>query len=163
MINSELSYVKLGLFLTMLSLLFGLSLGIGFGVAEDNFQTYISQGVDSTPAVHDEKSKDKIWRYAQRAHFHAMGIAAISFVLILLAMHSSLSITLTKFVAFCIGLSGFYPLSWFSMFLLSPTIGRTAAHHHIITELLTYTGVGGLLLGIFILSCNLFFNLFERN
>jgi len=48
------------------------------------------------------------------------------------------------------------------MFIFSPYIGRSAAHHHIITEILTYIGTGGLLVGIAILLSNLFLGLFEN-
>jgi hypothetical protein len=48
------------------------------------------------------------------------------------------------------------------MFLLSPTIGRGAAHEHIITQLFTYIGVGGLLLGSFFLVANLYLGLFKE-
>jgi len=60
-----------------------------------------------------------------------------------------------------VGLGGLYPLSWFSMFILAPSIGRGAAHHHIVTEMFTYIGVGSLLAGIAILCANLFLGLFR--
>jgi hypothetical protein len=159
--NNSLDSVKLGVFLVMLTLLFGIGLGVAFGVNEDAIKTYISDGVAAHPEVHDEKSNEKIWRYAQRAHFHATGIAAFSIGLILLVMHSSLGSSMKKVTAILVGLGGLYPLSWFTMFLLSPSIGRSAAHHHFLTEIFTYIGVGGLLLGILILSANLFVGVFE--
>jgi hypothetical protein len=60
-----------------------------------------------------------------------------------------------------IGLVAFYPLAWFTMFILSPSIGRNDAHHHVITEMFTYVGIGGLLLGLMILLGNLFLGLFK--
>jgi len=160
--NKEIKAVKIGLFLVMLTLLFGIGLGVGFGVAEDSFQSYISSGVAANPSVHDAKSEHKIWRYAQRAHFHATGISAFSLGLVLLIMLSSLKRKLKTVASTLVGLSGFYPMSWFSMFLLSPSIGRSAAHNHIITEMFTYIGVGGLLLGIAILCANLFLDMFHE-
>lgn len=160
--NEEMKVVKTGLFLVMLTLLFGISLGVGFGVAEDSVKSYISEGVASHAEVHDDKSNKKIWRYAQRAHFHATGIAAFSIGLILLIMFSSLKKELKKTVSILVGLGGLYPLSWFNMFILAPSIGRSAAHHHFITEIFTYIGVAGLLLGIAILCANLFFNMFDE-
>jgi len=38
-----------------------------------------------------------------------------------------------------------------------------AAHHHYLTETLTYVGVGGLLIGFFILIANLFFGLLDED
>ncbi len=160
--NNEVKKVKTGLFLVMLALLFGIGLGVSFGVAEDSVQSYISDGIASHPDVHDDKSQSKIWRYAQRAHFHATGIAAFSIGLVLLIMMSSLKEKLKKISSILVGLGGLYPLSWFSMFILAPSMGRSAAHHHVITEMFTYVGVGGLLLGIVILCANLFLDMFQE-
>ena len=161
--NNELNKVKIGLLLVMLTLVFGIGLGMIFGIAEGTVIAYISEGVATHPDVHDEQSAGKIWRYAQRAHFHATGIAAFSIGLLLLVLHSSLKPGLKKFTAILIGLGGLYPLSWFTMFILAPSIGRSAAHHHIITETFTYIGVGGLITGIAILCGNLFLGLFRSD
>ena len=162
--NEEIKTVKIGLFLVMLSLFFGIGFGIYFGVAEDSVKSYISEGIASHGEVHDSKSPKKIWRYAQRSHFHASGISAFSLGLILLIMFSSLKKKLKTVSSIFVGLSGLYSMSWFTMFLLAPSMGRSAAHHHIITELFVFIGTAGLLLGMAILCANLFFGLFkERN
>jgi len=163
MINNLVS-IKVGLALVMLGLLFGVGLGIAFGVNEAFFETYVAQGIAAHPEVHDANSPEKIWRYAQRAHFHATGIAAFSIGLLLFVSASSLKQRFKTITAVFIGLGGLYPLAWLTMFIVAPSIGRDAAHSHPLTELLNYTGVGGLLLGIAILLANLFFGLFsERN
>lgn len=154
--------VKMGLALTLLLLVFGIGLGISFGVAEDSFQDYIAHGIAANPSLHDAKSPDKIWRYAQRAHFHSAGIATFSIVLILLTAFSSLKKSMKTVASTLISFVGLYPLAWFTMFLLSPSLGRDGAHHHIITELLTYIGTGGLLLGMAILFGNLLLGLFKN-
>ena len=148
--------VRWGLVLVILGLVFGFGLGVSFGIAEDVYKDYVAQGIAAHPEHHDAKSPDKIWRYAQRAHFHATGIAAFSLGLVLLTAWSSLRPGLKAATAISIGLGGLYPLSWFTMFLLAPSIGRGAAHEHIATELFTYLGVAGLALGILGLSVNLF-------
>jgi threonine dehydratase len=48
------------------------------------------------------------------------------------------------------------------MFILAPSLGRSAAHNHIITEIFVYIGVGGLLAGIAMLCANLFFDFFSE-
>ena len=159
--NRELNTVKAGLFLVMLTLIFGIGMGVVFGVNEDSVKSYITEGVAAHPDVHDDQSSNKIWRYAQRAHFHATGIAAFSIGLLLLLMHSSLGSKLKAATAVLVGLGGVYPLAWFSMFVLAPSIGRSAAHHHIVTEMFTYIGVGGLLSGIAILCPNMFLGMFR--
>lgn len=156
----HLKSIKFGLALVMLTLLFGIALGVGFGVNEDYFQNYAAQGIAAHPELHDAQSQEKIWRYVQRAHFHATGIAAFSIGLLLLVAASNLKENFKKATAILIGLGGLYPLSWLSMFLLAPSIGTGAAHAHPATELLTYVGVGGLLLGLFFLLSNLFLGLF---
>lgn len=155
----QLSLIKPGLALVLFGLAFGIAMGIGFGVNEDAFQNYISDGIAAHPQVHDAKSQDKIWRYAQRAHFHSTGIAAFAIGLLLLVSISNLGSKLKRVTSVLIGLSFLYPLSWFTMFLLAPSIGRSAAHSHIATEMFTYVGAGALALGFIILVANIFFGL----
>ncbi|MEE8059268.1 MAG: hypothetical protein V3T17_15745 [Pseudomonadales bacterium] len=160
--NEELQVVKIGLFFVMLTLIFGIGMGVIFGVAEGSVKSYISHKVDMHQALHNEYSKNKIWRYAQRSHFHATGIAAFSFGLVFLIMFSSLKRKMKKVASILVGFGGLYPLSWFAMFILAPSIGATAAHHHVVTQGLIYIGVGGLLLGMSILCSNLFLNMFQE-
>ena len=76
-------------------------------------------------------------------------------------MFSDMRPRLRRISSILIGLGSFYPLAWLSMFFLAPSIGRDPAHEHILTELLTYLGVGGILLGSFFLLANLFLGLFK--
>jgi hypothetical protein len=161
-VEKELNTVKVGLALVLVGLLLGVAMGIFFGVNEEAYQNYIAQGIAANPEVHDAKSPDKIWRYAQRAHFHATGIAAFALGLIILVKFSTLKTSYKKASAIFLGLSSFYPLSWLNMFLLAPSLGRGAAHAHILTEIFAYTGVGGLLLGSFFLCANVFLGLFKE-
>ncbi len=157
--KDHLVSIKFGLALVLLGLLFGVGLGITFGANEAMFEQYIAQGIAAHPELHDVKSPDKIWRFAQRAHFHANGIAAFSLGLILLVAFSTLKDNLKKVSSALIGLGSAYPLAWFTMYLLAPSIGRDAAHEHIITKLFTMIGVGGLMAGLTILLGNLFLGL----
>jgi len=145
----------------VLGLLFGIGLGIAFGVYEDGFKDYIAEGIAANPQLHDAKSSAKIWRYVQRAHFHATGIAAFSLGLLILTALSDLKDRLKGPTSILIGLSSFYAMGWFNMFLLAPEIGRDAAHGAFMTELYTYVGVGGLLAGMGILLGNVFLGLFR--
>ena len=154
---------RIGIALVLISLLFGIGLGIGFGVAEDSFKDYISEGIAAHQNLHDAKSPSKIWRYGQRAHFHATGIAAFSIGLVVLVMLSNMKTTFKKAASTLIGLSGLYPQAWFVMFLVAPSIGRDAAHHHWLTEILIYTGNGGLFLGIATLAVHLGTNAFSSS
>ena len=153
----DISAVKAGLAIVLIVLFVNVAMGISFGVNEDAYKDYVAEGVAAHPNLHDEASEEKIWRYAQRTHFHAGGIAAFCLGLIVLVMFSDLTRRLQKVSSILIGLGGVYPLAWLSMFFLAPTIGRDPAHEHILTKLLTFVGIAGLLLGSFFLVANLFF------
>jgi len=158
---TELSAIKVGLAIVLLGLFFSVALGISFGVNEDVYKNYVAEGIAAYPEIHDEKSKDKIWRYAQRTHFHAGGVSTFCLGLIILIMLSDLRRNLKPVTSVLIGLGSFYPLAWLSMFFLAPSIGRGAAHEHILTKLFTFVGVGGILLGSFFLLANLFLGFFK--
>jgi len=133
--NKELQRVKVGLALVLFGLLFGVIMGMTFGINEDFFKNYITEGIAANATVHDAKSPDKIWRFAQRAHFHATGIAAFALGLVFLVMFSNLKPKLKTASSFFLGLSSFYPLAWLSMFILAPSIGRNAAHSWVLAIL----------------------------
>jgi len=95
----EIKNVKTGLTFVFFGLLFGLGLGVLFGVYEDNFKDFIELGVLANPELHDEQSQGKIWTYAKRAHLHSMGIVAVSLGLILLIMVTSMRSTMKSLTA----------------------------------------------------------------
>jgi len=159
----EIKNVKAGLTFVFFGLLFGLGLGILFGIYEDNFKEFINLGIVANPELHDENSSAKIWSYAKRAHLHGMGIAAASLGLILLVMASSLKTTMKSLTAKLIGLVNLYPLAWFTMFLLAPSMGRDAAHSYIVTEAFTYISTAGILSGLAILFMHIYFGAFHED
>lgn len=163
MISADISTIKVGLAIVLIGLFFSVGLGISFGVNEDAYQEYVAEGIAAHPELHNASSADKIWRYALRTHFHAGGIAAFCLGLIILVMFSDLSRRLKNISSISIGLGSVYPLAWLSMFFLAPSIGRGAAHEHILTKLFTLVGVAGLLLGSLILVANLFFGFFREH
>ena len=151
----DISDLRVGLVLSMLTLIFGISMGVMFGTNEDGVKQYISDGIASHPAQHDAKSQSKIWRYAQRSHFHATGVGGFALVLVLVTGLTSLPRKMKFIAATLIGVGSFYPMAWFSMFLLSLPLGRDGAHHATITELITYLTVGSLSAGILLLMVGL--------
>jgi len=157
-LSRRMRAVRIGIALTILTLLFGIGMGILFGVNEDLVKDWISAGIAAYPGLHDAKSSAKIWRYAQRAHFHATGIGAFTLGLVILVALSGMKERLKCLTAILIGLGGLYPLAWFSMFLLSPSMGRGPAHGAFITEFFVYVGVISLLSGMGILIANIFFS-----
>ena len=152
---TDIGSLKPGLVLSMLTLILGISMGVLFGANEDGVQEYISEGIATHQSLHDQNSQSKIWRYAQRAHFHATGVAAFALVLVLITGLTSLS-RRGKFVASTlIGVGSFYPFSWFSMFLLSPSLGRDGAHHAFVTESITTISVACLSVGVLLVMYGL--------
>ena len=161
-INFDLKVIKIGLLITLLSLLFGIGLGIVFGAKEEVFKNYISQNIQANPTLHDDKSKDKIWRYVQRAHFHSAGIASYSLALLLIILVSKMKTNAKSFSSTMIGIGTLYPLSWYLMFYLAPQIGRDAAHNHILTESIVYISTGAFLIGLFMIFSSIFLDKFNQ-
>lgn len=160
--NNVLKNVRPGLFLALLTLLFGIVMGISFGANEAGYEHWIAQEIGLHPELHDAGSPGKIWRYAQRAHFHATGIGAFSLGLILLVGLTSMRARMKKICSALIGLSGCYALGWLSIFLLSPSMGRDAAHEALITQALVFVGVIGLLSGLLILALHMLFDMWTE-
>ena len=127
----ELSVIKPGLALVLLGLAFGIALGVAFGVNEDVFKDFVAQGIAAHPDIHDAKSQDKIWRYAQRAHFHSTGIAAFSIGLLLLVSLSTISHKLKKTTSVLIGLGALLSLCMVDYVFARPFDGsqRSAFAH----------------------------------
>jgi hypothetical protein len=151
--------IRPGLALVLLGLLFGVVLGIYFGINEDAVQAYIARGIAAHPTLHDASSQDKIWRYVQRAHFHATGIAAFSLGLVLLIAATDLTPRLKSIASVLVGLGSLYPLAWFTTFYLAPSLGRGAAHEHGLTVTLVYVSTAGLLAGLAVLVANVYLRL----
>ncbi len=154
---NDIALLRPGLVLSMLTLLFGIGMGMVFGVNEDGVKDYIKEGVAAHAQVHDQKSESKIWRYAQRAHFHATGVGGFTLAMILLVGATPMRRRFKSISSTLIGIGSLYPLAWLSMFLLAPSLGRGAAHDALVTELVTKVTVGSLLLGLAILMLHLLF------
>ena len=156
-----LENVRPGLILAGIILLFGVCMGVVFGVMEDGVKQFIVDAIAAHPELHDAQSPAKIWRWWLRAHFHAVGIAAFTLALISITEFSGLSARMKKITSILHGLGGLYAVSWFAMALLAPSLGRDAAHHALPVLLLVLVGVGSLLIGIAILFSNIIFGWFS--
>jgi hypothetical protein len=154
--SKNLSNVQIGLALALICLLLNIGLGVLFGFNEDWFQDYIKTGIAAHPQLHTPHSQDSIWRWVQRAHFHAGGIGAFSLGLMLATALSDMSAVRKQITAALIGLSICYPLAWLTMFFVAPAIGTKAAHGYWLVDAFTYVGVGALALGLLSLIGGLF-------
>ncbi|MSU64916.1 MAG: hypothetical protein EXS38_02170 [Opitutus sp.] len=124
-----------GMFFAVLTLLFGFSLGIAFGVNEDAIQTHLKA---SATAVRDtvyrgndaamKTVQERSWVYLQRAHLHAGGIGAASIGLILLLVRLGDRPSVTRIVSLALGVGTLgYPIYWMWAALRAPGLGSTGA------------------------------------
>ncbi len=156
--------VRPGLVIAGAVLLFGICLGISFGVIEDSIKDYVTAGVSAHPELHaaDGAAKEKIWRWIQRAHFHAIGIGAFTMGMIAVTALSGLAPRTKTLVSILIGAGGLYSTSWLLMAVLALDTGRAAAHHAALVQLIVFLSVGSLLLGMGILFSNIIFGRFTE-
>lgn len=152
--RTELATVRAGLAMVLALLAFGIAMGVSFGIGEDVYLRHVTDGIAAHPALHDAGSKAAIMRWALRAHFHATGIGAFALGLLVLLMYSDLRAAAKRATAIAIGLGGCYPLAWLTMFWVGPELGRPAAHDYWPVQLLTWTGAGGLALGLAVLAAS---------
>jgi hypothetical protein len=130
---------KIPLLLSMIAIIGGVFISIIFGVNEDFFQNRITQGLEKNVKIQlitDEKLKsekmkseqEKSWRYYQRYHFHANGIASMSLGLIILLAFVRASKKEILIASYMIAIGGFlYPFVWLFAALYGPEMGRSEA------------------------------------
>ena len=130
----EFKYIRYGVILALLSVLYGGLLGLGFGCCEDSFKKSFK---DDAAAVLEEKYNNdqgkagkmvkKSWVYMKRAHLHSLTMGVISIVLSLVAASLAFSPKLQTGISL---LSGFgavgYGLFWLLAGFLAPGMGSTA-------------------------------------
>lgn len=130
---------KIPLLLSMIAIIGGVFISIIFGVNEDFLQNRIKQGLEKNVKIQlivDEKIKsekmkseqEKSWRYYQRYHFHANGIASMSLGLIILLAFVRASKKEILIASYMISIGGFlYPFVWLFAALYGPEMGRNEA------------------------------------
>jgi len=162
--------VHLGLVFALFSILFGFSLGIFFGVAEDSLKNILAESAD---LVFDEvyfnnKEKQsevlsKSWSYLKRAHMHsgaigASALASIACVAIFsvrpLGVFAGLSSLLFGFGGFV------YGIFWLSAGFIAPSLGSTSLAKEYY-EILGMLGGGSATLGVLGLLLVVLFELFR--
>lgn len=131
---------KLPFIIAVLGMVGGVFIGVFFGANEDFFQDRISAGLARNPEIQniqDSAKKEaaiktesgKFWRYYQRYHFHANGIAGLSLAILLLMSFVRAPYALRVGINYCVAVGGFlYPYVWLLMALYGPEMGREQAH-----------------------------------
>lgn len=130
---------KFPFLLSVIAIVGGVFISIIFGANEEFFQNRITQGLEKNVKIQsivDEKAKsdkiksehDKNWRYYQRYHFHANGIASMSLGLLILLAFVKASKKEILAASYMIAIGGFlYPFVWLFAALYGPEMGRDEA------------------------------------
>jgi len=153
--TTQLGHVRFGLFLSLLAILLGFSLGGIFGANEDGLRSYLGSRADSVLATvyKGDKSmakryRDRGWGYLRRAHLHAGAIGAASVATILVLAFLPLAPAIKKALSLAIGIGGLgYPGYWLLLGLRVPLMGSSTAAKESLSWLAIPTA-GLLILGI---------------
>jgi hypothetical protein len=131
--NLDLSSVRIGIFLALLTLLYGFSLGGAFGAFEDNIKGSLQASAEEVKATvyqGDEaamkKITDKSWTYMKRAHLHAngLGTATLAMMFVLAATPAPRRVREVISTALGIGALG-YASFWMFAALRAPAMAST--------------------------------------
>ena len=155
MMTIDLSSVRIGIALALLTLLYGFSLGGAFGAFEDNIKDSLeasAMAVKDTVYQGDEAAMKKItaksWTYMKRAHLHAngLGTAALAIMFVLAGTRASNRVRGVISAALGLGALG-YASFWMFAALTAPALGST----HDAKEALSWLAIpsaGLLILGL---------------
>lgn len=130
---------KFPIILCLLAMIGGVFISIIFGANEAYFKNRITEGLSRNQkiqtitdlVVKKEKLKseeEKNWRYYQRYHFHANGIASLSLALLVFLAFVKANKKQILVASYMISVGGFlYPLVWLFAAIYGPEMGRSEA------------------------------------
>jgi hypothetical protein len=130
---------KIPFLITILSLIGGVLIAIGFGANEDYFKAKIQKGLATNPKIQSiqdpmeraDKIKteaDKNWRYYLRYHFHANGIAGVTLALLIFLAFIETTQRQMMIASYSLSIGGFlYPFVWLFAGIYGPEMGRDEA------------------------------------
>jgi len=129
----DLSHLRIGILLALLTLLYGFSLGGAFGAFEDNIKGSLeasATAVKDTVYQGDEAAMSKItgksWTYMKRAHLHANGLGTAALALILVLGGTRASVMIRRVVSGALGFGALgYASFWMFAALRAPALGST--------------------------------------
>ncbi|MEH0154944.1 hypothetical protein V6R21_12435 [Limibacter armeniacum] len=134
-ITNKLKEVRIGILMSMLTILFGFGMGGVFGAMEDDLKGYLkSEGKAAlTEQYQGDEAKmnavvSKSWAYFKRAHLHGGAIGAASLAVIAVLAFLSVASIYRAICAACLGLGGFgYSIFWLLSGMRAPGLGGTGA------------------------------------
>ena len=130
---------KIPILLSIIAIIGGVFISIIFGANESFLQDRITQGLEKNikiQSISDENKKnekiksehEKAWRYYQRYHFHANGIASMTLGLVILLSFIKASKKKILIASYMISIGGFlYPFVCLFAALYGPEMGRNEA------------------------------------
>jgi len=129
----DIVHLRIGIALSLITLLFGFGLGGSFGAFEDTIKASLQQSAMAVKDIvydGDEAAMGKVtsksWTYMKRAHLHANGLGTSSLVLILLLATVPASTTIRRFVAGALGAGALgYSSFWLFAARRAPAMGST--------------------------------------
>ena len=154
-VKKELGTVRIGILLSVLTLIFGFGLGGVFGAAEDSLKDYFKSEAQSVFATKYGSDQAKVasvvsrsWSYFKRAHFHANGLGTASLALIFLLTFLQLASRLKRILAASLGIGAFgYSFYWMLAGILAPAMGGAGPAKEALTWLAVPTA-GLCILGV---------------
>ncbi len=150
------TYVKYGITLALIAILFGGSLGLSFGCCEEDIKRSLNSSAQAAIADKykgDSAAVDKVvkksWIYLKRAHFHSqtMGVISIVFSLIVAWLQFSPKFQLGISILSGLGSLG-YGIFWFVAAALAPGMGSTGAAKESIALIAQFSGGSFFIAGV---------------
>lgn len=133
--HHELSPMKIGALLALLTLLLGFGLGAVFGLAEDTIKDrFLETAKDTLASSADDPEQaarsltGRAWTYMKRSHLHANGLGTSALAMILLMMFLPAGETLKKVTSLLLGIGALgYSTFWLLAAQRTPALGSTGA------------------------------------
>ena len=169
-IKVELKYIRYGIVLALLSILFGGLLGLSFGCCEDSIKSLLKEKAANVlieKYAGKQELADKVikksWVYIKRAHFHSQTMGIISIVFSLLVAWLKFPPKLQFGISFFSGFGSLgYGFFWLSAALLAPGLGSTGAAKDSV-ELLAQGSAGPFFISCVGLFGFLIYKMFVKN
>ena len=131
----EFTYIKYGVLLAILAILFGGLMGLSFGCCENSMKGFLKEsaenglvGVYGGDKAKANKVVKKSWVYMKRAHLHSQTMGVISIVFSLLVAWLNFPSKAQFAISILSGLGSLgYGFFWMLSGYLAPSLGSTGA------------------------------------
>lgn len=152
----EFSYIKYGVLIAIISILFGGSLGLSFGCCEDDIKDKLKSGAEKAlSGVYggDQAKADKVvkksWVYMKRAHLHSQTMGVISIAFSFLVAWLSFPVRAQLGISILSGLGSLgYGIFWLLAAFLAPGMGSTGAAKESIALIAQVSGASFFVAGV---------------